>query len=289
MQYGEITHSMAVVHLVWVPFGIEVFHSFVRSYQTYPAGCGHDLVILFNGISSKEDTTPYQTHLTDLGIRYSCYHLPAGQDIAAYCWIAGQLKHEYVLFLNSYSQLLAGQWGLHYLNAISGEGVGAVSATGSWQSYYSTVFTRNSFGWDKAKGFSAYIRKYKLLIKTALYWRFLFKPFPNPHLRTNAFIIKRTLFLSIAPRTAPRGKFRSYVFESGIRGLSGELLRRGYELLLVDRLGRVYGKEAWKTSGIFWTGNQENLLVADNQTKLYADATPEEKRKLTYLAWGKYE
>ena len=82
-------------------------------------------------------------------------------------------------------------------------------------------------------------------------------------------------------------KFDAYVYESGKRGLSWQLLKSGYELLVVDKSGKVYTKEDWKGSGVFWIGGQENLLVSDNQTRSYEQAGPTDKRKLTYLAWGK--
>ena len=278
---------IAVVHLVWMPFGPDLFRSFIQSYREHPAGCDHDLVILFNGIRREADAAIYHEILLAEGISCTSYYLPSGMDIEAYYWVAAQLPHTYILFLNSYSRLLADHWGRYYIDAVSGERTGAVSATGSWQSYYSTVFMRNTYGWEREKGFAVNFRKYKLFVKALLYWRLLFKPFPNPHLRTNAFIIKRELFLSVSRPASFRNKFIAYVYESGNKGLSGQLLKRGYELLVVDRHGRIYAKDAWKTSTVFWTGGQENLLVSDNQTRSYDQATTTDKKKLTYLAWGK--
>jgi hypothetical protein len=287
MQSGDEKRRLAVVHLVWIPFGPDLFRSFIRSYQEHPAGCDHDLIMLYNGIGQEADAAVYHEILFTAGISYTSYFLPSGMDIEAYYWIAAQLSHTYILFLNSYSQLLADHWGRFYLDAVSGERTGAVSATGSWQSYYSTVFMRNTYGWEREKSFSVNVRKYKLFVKAFLYWRLLFRPFPNPHLRTNAFIIKRELFLSISHPAVFRNKFTAYVYESGKLGLSGQLLKRGYELLVVDRYGRLYTKDAWKTSAVFWIGGQDNLLVSDNQTLSYDQAGATDKKKLAYLAWGK--
>lgn len=281
--------KLGVVHLVWMPFGLEMFRSFLRSYLDHPAGCEHELVILFNGIVREEESAPYHQFLKEAGIVYSSYYLPSGQDLDAYFWVAQRLDHEFVLFLNSYSRLLADGWGQFYLGAFSGPAVGAVAASASWKSYYSAVFINNSWRIDWDKPFSENFTRYKLLLKSFFYWRYLFKPFPNPHVRTNAFIIDRKLFLSLPYRRPLRRKFDAYVLESGRSGLSATLLKRGYQLLVVDKHGRTYRKEEWKQSATFWTDDQQNLLVSDNQTRLYEDARPEDQRKLTYLAWGEYE
>ncbi len=279
-------NELAVVHLVWIPYGLEMFRSFVESYLEHPAGCDHDLVMLFNGIGKEEEAAPYHDHLKEKNIRYTSYCLRSGQDIEAYYHVAARLQHHYALFLNSYSCIMAGQWGAFFLNAVRSEGVGAVSATGSWQSYYSTVFMRERIGWEREKGAIGRFRRYKLYVKTLLYWRFLFKPFPNPHLRTNAFIVDRLVFLSISRPAAFPSKFNAYVYESGRKGFSGQLLRRGLQLLVVDCRGMTHPPTAWRDSGTFWMGQQENLLVADNQTWKYTTGTSDFKRKLTYFAWG---
>jgi vancomycin permeability regulator SanA len=55
----------------------------------------------------------------------------------------------------------------------------------------------------------------------------------------------------------------------------------------VGRDGRVFEIENWGTSNIFRQGKQENLLVADNQTRQYDRAEDGEKKYLTEVAWGK--
>jgi hypothetical protein len=279
-------NELAVVHLIWMPFGIAVFRSFIQSYLEHPAGCGHDLVLVFSGIGREEEAAAYHEYLREKNVAYISYYLAGGQDIEAYYFVASRLQQHYILFLNSYSCILADRWGVHFLDAVRNEGVGAVAATGSWQSYYSTVFMRERVAWVYEKGEMTPFRKIKLFIKNIFYWRVLFKPFPNPHLRTNAFIVERTLWLSIRRPASFPTKFTAYVFESGRRGFSGQLMRRGLQLLVVDRTGITYPATAWRDSRTFWWERQERLMVSDNQTRKYAEGTSEFQRKLTYLAWG---
>ena len=118
-----------------------------------------------------------------------------------------------------------------------------------------------------------------------MYYPFLFKSFPNPHLRTNAFMIRRDVFLAVRykPLTS---KFRAYQCESGRNSVTNQVIKQGYDVYVVDRNGQVYESRKWPESRTFWIDKQENLLVEDNQTQLYHNATPDDKKKLTRLAWG---
>jgi hypothetical protein len=112
-----------------------------------------------------------------------------------------------------------------------------------------------------------------------------FDTFPNPHLRSNGFMISRDLFLQL--NFPPmKHKLDAYVFESGRKGLSKFLLKQGLNLLVVGRHGETYGSTAWSESKTFWSSNQENLLIADNRTRQYETATHQLRLQLQQSAWG---
>ncbi|HQR44233.1 MAG TPA: hypothetical protein PLX97_16165, partial [Gemmatales bacterium] len=81
-------------------------------------------------------------------------------------------------------------------------------------------------------------------------------------------------------------KQNAYLFENGKRNLTCKVLRMGLQVLVVGRDGRAYCKEDWLQSRTYRAGNQENLLVADNQTRLYAAADDQLRHRLTGAAWG---
>lgn len=281
--------SVAIVHLIWLPYGIEWFQYFISSYKKFASGFPHNLVLLFNGVMNKDDTNAYHEYALQQGLVYDSYYREKGQDLEVYFWIARQLSVEYVLFLNSYSILLSQNWLYKYMNIVIKEKrIGVISATGSYQSYYSSLLYENSWRWEKDNSFRVNWRKYKLLIKTIFFYRFCFKPFPNPHIRTNAFLINKELFLSLKFKV-PEDKFRAYQFESGRTGLTNQLLRKNLRVLIVDVFGNFYEMTNWYQSRTFWTSNQENLLVSDNQTGIYQDATSAERAKMSYNAWRVYE
>jgi hypothetical protein len=277
--------NIAVVHLIWLPYGVELFKQFIDSYMQFNPGCEHSLLLVFNGVKDETATVVYHDFLETLPIAYTSIDIREGQDLECYFTAAAKLTAEYIVILNSFSVILSNNWLLKYRDNFSDQGTGLIGATGSCQSYYSSVFQKNRYGWEKNKGFTYHFRKYKLFIKAFFYWRFLFRPFPDPHIRTNAFMIKRSLFLQLQHKPFV-SKFAAYQFESGRKSMTNQLLKMGYKVFVMDLTGKTFEPAEWKESSTFWIHNQENLLVADNQTMLYTKAAPAEKKEMTRLAWG---
>lgn len=276
--------SIAVVHLVWIPYGIGIFQSFVNSYVQHRTNVEHELVFIFNGVTNESDTAIYHQYAKTAGLRYRSFIFKNGQDIDCYFRTAKQLSSAYVIFLNSYSNILAAGWLENYIHNFS-ENVGIIGGSGSWQSYYSSVYQKHSWLWQSSKGFLYNYKKYKLFIKAFVYWRFLFKPFPNPHIRTNAFMVRRLEFIDACPGPVET-KFKAYQFENGRKSLTNFYLRKRKQVLVVDRYGKLYEPREWISSRTFWIGDQECLIVSDNQTSIYQEANSTEKKSMTKLAWG---
>lgn len=109
--------------------------------------------------------------------------------------------------------------------------------------------------------------------------------FPNPHLRTNGFIIERRLFLNLVP-DAIASKTQSYLFESGAESLTAQLLRRGLKVVVVGRDGVNYDIDQWARSRTYRLGDQSNLLIHDNQTRAYENLDSVGKATFAAMAWG---
>ena len=290
MNLIKNNNKVYVVYLAWLPYGIGYFKSFLESYKNYEAGCSHELIVAFNGLEEKFDHSPadYIEYARAQGIKISGYYsFPGGQDISIYISVAKLLDEGLVLFFNTYSEIHNKGWLKFYVDAKKSN-VGLVSATASNLSYYSAVFQKNAMGWERGKTIAHHFRKYKLFLKAFFYWRFLFKPFPNPHARSNAFLVCRKDFIKMHNKLIAT-KFQAYQFESGRNSMTNYFLKRGNEVLVIDKYGATYDIRRWKESKTFWFANQENLLVSDNQTGIYRDADIENRKAMTKLAWGCYE
>jgi hypothetical protein len=170
--------SVSVVHLVWLPFGIDLFNRFVQSYKKYQSGYEHELVFLFNGVQEENDTKPYHELANREGLHYKSFSRQRGWDLESYKWAASQLNTEYILFLNSYSEFMNNNWLMHFMKAIQLPGVGIVGATASYHSIFSMIRYETKLSWEWGKNLNENFRKYKLLIKNLFLYRTWFSPFP---------------------------------------------------------------------------------------------------------------
>ena len=109
--------------------------------------------------------------------------------------------------------------------------------------------------------------------------------FPNPHIRSNGFIIRRADLLHEFP-SIEAGKHAAHLFESGPQGLTARLLAAGKSAVVVARNGQAYLPHEWTGSGTFRLGSQPNLLIGDNQTRAYPRLPRTERQTQAYLTWG---
>jgi hypothetical protein len=268
--------EIGVVHLVRAQNGVAPFERFLASYRRNPGGAQHDLVMVFKGFRGDAGLAPYDALLS--GLPHRRLSVPdAGFDIGPYFRAAEEHEHAYLCFLNSYCRLLDPQWLAKLAGEARGPGVGVAGATGSWESLVSNA-ARTGPGRVPVLGAIGGRLRAARLGKS-------FAPFPNPHVRTNAFVIARRTMLGLA-RSPLRRKAEAHRFESGIDGFSGQLRAAGLSLVVVGRDGRGYAEGEWAMSRTFRQAEQENLLVADNQTDAYDAAGPAKREQLGRLAWG---
>jgi hypothetical protein len=242
------------------------------------------------------------------------------QDLAAYSQVAERLEHDRLCFLNSYSTILAAEWLAKLDHALNQPRVGLVGATGSWASLNSwvkyTLFLPTPYsgvlpGRRAAKELFLAIGaerdgaveptggespsrprapspldRLRGVFPAVPEQLIRFGGFPAHHLRTNAFVLERATFTSLRMGRITR-KMDAYSLESGRNNITRQIQRRGLRALVVARDGGLYDREQWHRSRTLWLSDQEGLLVADNQTRLYANAPPERRRLLSALAWGR--
>ena len=115
-----------------------------------------------------------------------------------------------------------------------------------------------------------------------------FPKFPNPHIRSNGFMIDRRRFLSLKGLDI-KTKLEACSFESGAESMTRQILRQGMSAIVVGRSGQRFDVGDWSRSGTFRLGNQSNLLLADNQCRQFDRMTPGTKATHARMTWGDYE
>lgn len=293
MFMNEQVNPICVVHLVRYHNGIEPFRRFLESYRKNPGGIDHNLLIIFKGFNNPADIEEYECLLDHL--QYSKLELSdEGFDITAYFSAINNYsdKYRYFCFLNSYSVILDHDWLYKLYSYIIRPDVGIAGATGSWRSHRGVM----PFWWLPVEvvieiyracldgeGITSLFQKGISSIKHNIYL-LSFDTAPNFHLRTNAFMISGALMqqfkcLSIKTKTD------AYKFESGKKGLSKQIIKMGKKIIVVGCDGNGYEKKEWGISNTFHQSDQENLLVADNQTREYQEGNNEKRQYLSFVSW----
>lgn len=251
-----------LIHLVWAPLGPEPFDRFLRSYVDHRAGVEHRLVLVFKEFRDAEHSAAWDARAEH--VPHVRVEMPEPVlDLGAYRRVALAGDAHRLCFTNSNAEVLADGWLSALDRALDDPAVGMVGATGSWESAYSAAPI-----WLKP------LRRRH------------FRPFPNPHLRTNALMLDRQLLVGLDWPDVGTRKLAALRLESGRHGISSQVLGRGLSIDVVGRDGLRYPWEEWPVSGTFRSGDQSNLLVGDNRTAQYRDAEPARRRELTRFAWG---
>ncbi|WBY07963.1 hypothetical protein PIB19_22430 [Sphingomonas sp. 7/4-4] len=280
MDRAPASGRVGVVQIAFRPYGVEAFEAFFASYRRHSAGLDHDLIIALKGFETPAQAEPFLDLLS--GVDFTPIWVPdRGYDIGTYFHVARAHSRPVYCFLNSKSVIVADGWlaALH-AHAIRDE-IGLAGATASLESLYSDHLTALQ-GEMAGPRWRVAIRRSWL---NSLRHRLRYPPFPNPHLRTNAFMVREDVW-----RRVRRGRMISRrdasQFENGWRSITRQVTAMGLDVVVVGRDGRAYKQPEWPMSNTFWQGEQENLLVADNQTEKYAVADFPGRAALNALAWN---
>jgi hypothetical protein len=283
--------SISVIHLVRRQNGVEPLRAFMASYRSVEAGVKHELVLAMKGFQDDRQRNKIRAHV-DVPHRVIDV-VDRGYDVGSYWGLAERLNSDFACFLNSFSVILRPGWLAYLSQALSQEGVGLAGATGSYQSFWPTTLS-SYLRVSRMIRHRPRAKELLLALPFAHHLNFLrrklihaaqFRPFPNYHVRTTGFIIRRDLMARIAT-VSIQSKMDAYRFESGKFGLTAQLNEMGFAPRIVGANGDTYMQSEWHLSNTFWQSNQENLLVADKQTRLYEEGPDDLRQVLAYLAWG---
>ncbi|PYE85238.1 DUF5672 family protein [Phyllobacterium leguminum] len=234
---GRIVKSLPELAVVYLNRGItqaeiEARVRFVEAYQRYRPAVPHQLYVVNKGFTAEQQSQQYML-FKDLEPRFINLD-DEGLDLTAYSKAALQIEERIVFFMNTHSEPLHPGWlDKVYAAFTSSSQIGLVGCTGS--------------GGPFAPGYSHY---------------------SNYHIRTNGFMIAREDYLDMVKGRPLKTKLQAHQFEAGKQSMTWMIHASGRKALVVGKQGIVDTRTLWRAA-IFRSGNQSNLLLADNQTRAY--------------------
>lgn len=248
--------SVSVVYLAYynesAGYGLDSVKDFLYSHLQYSAGMEHSLKIIAKNWTDKDRYNDLKT-LAD-GFNAEVIDLPDdGWDLGAYFRAAKLIKSEYLFFMGTSTKFEANNWLINFYNAFNNnEKVQLAGSMGSWED-----------------------PKYNV--------------FPNFHIRTTNFMIRRDLFLEYANSVKfPVTKWDTYQLEHGEISLTKYVLKKGYTAVLVNSEGKTFEPEDWPFSDTYRLGDQTKLLISDKQAQNYHLISDEYRKVMELFVWGPY-
>ena len=223
---------------------------FIAAYRQFTPAIPHRLYVINKGFLSDELRLQHEAFAT-ISPRFVDVS-DEGFDLTAYLTASDSIEEDTVFFMNTFAEPVRQGWLEKVWDAFLQPGVGLAGCTASFETHYPI--------------------------------RPNFPAFPNFHVRTNAFMINRKLFIDILSARVPVTKDDCYELECGNSSLTRLVKNAGRTVVVVGDRNAFGEKTAWM-SCVFRMGTQHNLLVADNHTREYAEASIPKKIRIWSNSW----
>jgi hypothetical protein len=249
-----------------------IFFKFIRNYKKYSSGINHRLLICFKNLDK------IKIEYLKLKIRKLKYiefidNLHGNDwDFMSFYRIAKKYSDYLILFLNNQSFPVKKNWLLLMCSNFKNKRI--LGATGSYESISSRGFLRSY-----NENILSYIYK---VIKYLIY----FPLFPNPHVRTTAFMMLAKDYIKYKFEKNYYTKFDSWKTESGRNSLTNFFKKKGFEILIINSDGKAYSEKYWKFSETYCYKNQSKLIISDNRTRKYENFSVKDKLIKKKIVWG---
>ena len=266
-----VAKKILVTYLFSKYDSIECIKNFVKNYNNFPSGAEHDLLICLKKIKKNENI--YK--IKEIFGRLKCdifFDEEANNDYdwGSYYRISKIHKNRIIFFMNCHSYPIKKNWLFKFISNFKEKTI--LAPTASHQS--STTSSFNNF--------------YFKSIKQSLYYgisNFRFFPlFPNPHLRSNSFMINSDDFLELNLIKC-KHKLDAWKNESGRNSMTNQLIKKNFNTLVVNDDGRSFKMSEWKYSETYAFGNQLKLLISDKHTRVYQNSNEQTKKIIEKNNW----
>lgn len=219
---------------------------FIEAYQRFHPTTPHVLYVINKGFSPQALRSQYML-FKDISPRFIDID-DSGLDLEAYRQAAVLIDEPTVFFMNTHSEPVHPDWLDKVFESFnSSSQIGLAGCTGN--------------------------------IETLHPYFPGFPHSPRYHIRSNGFMISRDDYLEVTRGRNLSEKVEAYQLEAGLHSMTWMIESNGREAVVIGKRGAVKKEILWRAN-IFRSGNQGNLLLADNQTRIYQRASILAKLKL---------
>jgi len=264
---------------------LEKLNKFLASYKKYKSGIEHTLWVIVKGNQELKAVSILKN--IDIKMRILVVE-DSGFDLGSYTNFAKLIRPEWLFLLNSNSEIMCDDWLLKFWKIAQTNKLSALGSMASFGSYSDGGSV--DFYKIRSKNIWCYLRQIRDILNRFKYSR-LFPKYPNPHIRTNALLVKSEDWLLYFTDKKIETKLDCYKFESGNDSFYNFIVNKYGNFGIVGRDMVLRFKNEWYFNGAFRTPLQDDyLLVSDNQTRTYSQSNnPLFRERLQFESWRRVD
>ncbi|MCL1920676.1 MAG: hypothetical protein FWG50_06300 [Kiritimatiellaeota bacterium] len=290
------------IDVIYQAYGAEGYQAHIRrffdSYKANIPSAPHQLIIA--ATAYRDNPSGYE-ELKRLARESNAtiMDLPdGGHEFGAFYRAAERLTADFIFCFVTSGRIVKPNWLDVFISATrENPQYGLIGSSGSWETtQHIGVVLKGIFN-SKKPAFPALLetinttaqRNRSLTRIIMKVFNATFRPvrFPNPHIRTNGFLIERHLYIRYINKYGiPCIRDDAHSIEHGRNHLSKFVQKSGFGIGVVGANGILYAPHEWDRSATFRCPDTSNAVILDKQHDFYAEAETPVKRHFEKLAWG---
>lgn len=264
--------KLVVVYLISAYDNRENLKQFINHYLNFDAGSKHELVICFKNFDEKDKIfqTPelkqikYKKFLDNN--KFNDY------DWGSYYRVSKENLDKIIFFMNCHCRPLVNNWLKLFENNYA-EG-SLLGPAGSYESMVNSAL--------KGKHTRSKLRSIIYAISNFID----FPIFPNPHIRSNCFMISANNFLDLEFNKNYKFKKKgTWINESGRKGMTNQLKKKKFDIYVINSDGHKFKEEKWYLSKTYALNQQSKLIIGDKFSSIYAKKSIEDQLSFQNHIW----
>ena len=264
--------KLVVVYLISAYDNRENLKQFINHYLNFDAGSKHELIICFKNFDEKDKIfqTPelkqikYKKFLDNN--KFNDY------DWGSYRRVSKENLDKIIFFMNCHCRPLVNNWlKLFENNYVEGSLLGPA---GSYESMVNSAL--------KGKHTKSKLKSIVYAISNFID----FPIFPNPHIRSNCFMISASNFLDLEFNKNYKFKKKgTWINESGRKGMTNQLKKKKFDIYVINSDGHKFKENKWHLSETYALNQQSKLIIGDKFSTIYAKKSIEDQLSFQNHIW----
>ena len=265
-------NKFIVVYLISAYDNRENLKQFINNYLKFDAGSKHELVICFKNFDKQDDIFKIgelklinYTEFLDNN-KFNDY------DWGSYRRISKKYYDKIIFFMNCHCRPLVNNWLRHFKNNYTEKTL--LGPAGSYESMVNSAL--------KGKHSKSKIKSIFYAISNLVD----FPLFPNPHIRSNCFMISASNFLDLKLNKFYKYKKKgTWINESGRMGMTNQLKRKKFNIYVINSDGNKFKENEWQKSDTYALNKQSKLIIEDKFSLIFKNKKDNERLNFQNSIW----